>query len=98
MGSRTVCGALGRHSREGGNPAGSRAYWIPALRFATAGMTILKIGRLFPQPVFKTALPTVQTGGAARIYWSSHKSSQRQPLYWLLTMIVSPFTWGCQQG
>ena len=24
-------------------------------------------------------------------------SSMRQPLYWLLTMMVSPFSWGCQQ-
>jgi len=33
----------------------------------------------------------------ADLYSSSHKSSKRQPLYWLLTMIVSPFSLGCQQ-
>jgi hypothetical protein len=30
-------------------------------------------------------------------YLSSHTSSKRQPLYWLLVIIVSPLTSGCQQ-
>jgi hypothetical protein len=32
-----------------------------------------------------------------RAYLSSHTSSKRQPLYWLLVIIVSPLTSGCQQ-
>src|SRR5947208_3849327 len=34
---------------------------------------------------------------ATTAYLSSHTSSKRQPLYWLLVIIVSPLTSGCQQ-
>ncbi len=35
--------------------------------------------------------------GPSSPYRSNHTSSIRQPLYWLFTIIVSPFTSGCQQ-
>jgi uncharacterized ion transporter superfamily protein YfcC len=35
--------------------------------------------------------------GMMLAYRSSHQSSMRQPLYWLLTISVTPFTYGCQQ-
>src|SRR5437763_3507414 len=34
---------------------------------------------------------------ATTAYLSSHTSSKRQPLYWLLLIIISPLTSGCQQ-
>ena len=33
---------------------------------------------------------------ATTAYLSSHTSSKRQPLYWLLVIIVSPLTSGCR--
>jgi len=46
-----------RLSREGGNPAIARLFWIPALRSAAAGMTSLVAGLINRITVFYTTAP-----------------------------------------
>src|SRR6516165_1706077 len=47
--------------------------------------------------VVSASAPALLAGSANTGYLSSQTSSMRQPLVMLLTMIVNPFTHGCQQ-